>query len=163
MSRWRCGCTSEIPSECCYNNCDWSFQPAPIIILSEKGKSNTTFYVSRNIEHYPYTLQISYTVTEVDENLADEYGFYTRLNQIETGDYSVINGSNDSITATERINVSYTIPDDCYFNDWDNPECEYYIDANKVNQYPCSQSSSCTWCDFHDIPGPLVMISTKCW
>ena len=114
----RCGCPSDIASECCYNNCDWDYQPAPIIIVSEKSKSNTTFYVRRNIENYPYAIEIVFNITAVTPDIADQWGFWTRIEQIESGDYSetILNGSNDTatfanITEGDRINVTYTIPD----------------------------------------------------
>ena len=151
----RCGCNSDyISSECCYNNCDWDSQPAPVILVSEKSESDTTFYVRRTITNYPYALNITFNITAVSEQLADEYGFYSRIEQIEGGDYS-LNDSNDS-SSDNGINVTYTIPDDCYWNEWDDPECEHYIDPEVVAIYDCNVDASCSWCDFHDpsIAGP---------
>merc|ERR1712228_1061670 len=92
-------------------------------------------------------------ITAVNEELAQQYGFYTRLNQIESGDvsFSYLNNSNNALNETNtttsnnlfnsnatNINISYTIPENCYFNDWNDPNCAHYIKKNDQNLYPCA-------------------------
>eukprot|EP01084_Bolivina_argentea_P028971 53807_1 len=179
----RCGCISTSFDEnpdCCYNACDWERQPAPVYIVQEKETSNTTFYVRRNQAEYPYVIQIEYNITAVNEELAWKYGFYERMEEIQqkiaAGNFTVddltapdtlsnmtvSNWSNTTVNDTIPIqNFTWTIPDDCYFSEWDDKECEFFVEDEAVKRYECSngkkrknEKNTCSWCDLYFEPGP---------
>eukprot|EP01083_Nonionella_stella_P259109 885011_1 len=158
----RCGCPYNISSECCsVSDCDWVKYPAPIIVVSEKSNTNTTFYVRRTESLYPYAISVQFNIYAVNESLAQKYGFYTRIHQMESGDFSLDYLNDSSHDHSDHARINYTIPSDCYFTEWDLPQCDYYISEDVVRLYPCSGGryaenviDTCSWCDFYDVPGP---------